>query len=160
MIHQLGEPSGSPKWVPLNIWLARTVGLITIFEKGVFYGNVRDALVYAGKPRNRGKFGELKGFVIGEVVWGDPRINFEFFQEDAREKNNQANKKSMRHLKKRGIRRWQYRKYLQKNPLERYFEGKEPLRPAVCSECGVTITRRRKGYRLKPTPLCQECNKT
>jgi len=151
------EP-GEPLWHPVGVWLARVAGTITVFEKGCFFGAPGDALVYAGKPRNKAKFGELKGFVMGEVLWGDPRINFMFFEEDARAKKRKSDQKSVKHLKSRGIRQWQYRRYLQANPLERYLEGKSPRRPLICSECGVTITRSRPGYKLKPEPLCQECN--
>jgi len=148
-----------PKWEFISIPLVRKAGVITIFEKGCFFGSPRDAFAFANRPRNKKKFGAFKGFMFGEVIWGDPRINFMFFKEDAREKKRRAHQKSMKHLKKRGIRGWQYEKYLKKNPLERYLGGKEPLREAVCSKCGKRIIRNRKGYRLKPTPLCQECNR-
>lgn len=154
------EGNPFPKWEFIGTPLVRKAGIITIFEKGCFFGSPKDAFSFANRPRNKKKFGEFKGFMFGEVIWGDPRINFMFFQEDAREKRRKTHQKSMKHLKRRGIRGWQYEKYLKKNPLERYFEGKEPLREVMCSKCGVRIIRNRKGYRLKPTPLCQECNST
>jgi hypothetical protein len=147
-----------PKWEFLGMPLVRKAGVITIFEKGAFFGSPKDAVIYANRARNKKKFGALMGFVFGEVVWGDPRINFMFFKDDEREKSRKRKITRNRHLKRRGIRVWQYEKYLQKNPLERYLAGKEPLREAVCSKCGKRIPRNRKGYRLKPTPLCQECN--
>jgi len=153
------EGNPFPKWEFIGIPLVRKAGIITIFEKGCFFGSPKDAVIYANRPRNKKKFGELKGFMFGEIIWGDPRINFMFFQMDAREKRRQSHQKSMKHLKRRGIRTLTYEKFLQKNPLERYFEGKKPLREMMCSRCGKRITRNRKGYRLKPTPLCQECNR-
>jgi len=72
-----------PKWEPIGVWLARKAGIVTIFERGAFFGSPKDAVIYANRPRNKKKFGALMGFVFGEVVWGDPRINFMFFQEDA-----------------------------------------------------------------------------
>lgn len=153
------ENNPFPKWEFIGIPLVRKAGIITIFEKGCFFGSPRDAFAYANRPRNKKKFGEFKGFLFGEIIWGDPRINFMFFQVDARGEKRQAHQKSMKHLKKRGIRTWAYRKYLERNPLERYLEGKKPLRDVYCSKCGAKIIRNRKGYRLKPTPLCQECNR-
>ena len=152
------EGNPFPKWEFIGIPLVRKVGLITIFERGCFFGSPKDAIIFANRPRNKKKFGELKGFFFGEIVWGDPRINFMFFKVDAREKNRQSHQKSMKHLKRRGIRTWTYRKFLERNPLERYLEGKEPLRDIHCSECGKRWNRSRPGYRLKPTPLCPECN--
>lgn len=111
------------KWEFIGIPLARKAGIITIFEKGAFFGSPRDAVAYANRPRNKKKFGALMGFVFGEVIWGDPRINFMFFQEDERAKKRKKRIKISKHLKKRGIRIWEYRKYLQKKPLERYFVG-------------------------------------
>jgi len=148
-----------PKWEFIGIPLIRKAGIVTVFEKGCFFGSPKDALIFANRPRNKKKFGEFKGFMFGEIIWGDPRINFMFFREDAREKSRKSHQKSMKHLKRRGIRTLTYEKFLQKNPLERYFEGKAPLREAVCSKCGKRITRSRPGYKLKPEPLCQECNK-
>jgi hypothetical protein len=114
------------KWKPIGIWLAACAGICTLFEKGIFYGSPRDALAYANK--NQAKFGEFKGFIIGEVIWGHPQILFEFYREDARSLKRKAKTKAMKHLKKRGIRRWQYQRFLEKNPLERYLQGKKPLR--------------------------------
>ena len=152
------EDNPFPKWEFIGIPLVRRAGIITVFEKGAFFGSPKDAFIFANRPRNKKKFGEFKGFFFGEIIWGDPRINFMFFKDDEREKSRKRKITRNKHLKKMGIRVWQYEKYLQKNPLERYLEGKEPLREMMCSKCGKRIPRNRKGYRLKPTPLCQECN--
>jgi len=174
MIHKMPSETeeDSPRWYPIGTWRARVRGVITIFEKGAFYGSPRDAVIFGRKPRNRHKFGDLIGFVIGEVIWGDSRINFEFFQGgDERDKRRRDRKKALKYLKNRGIRRWQYEKYLKANPLDRYFEGKpvkyppteeevkEHLRNRFCSKCGAFINRRLPGYKLKPVSLCQDCNR-
>ena len=137
------------KWEFLGIPLVRKAGLITIFEKGAFFGSPRDAVAYANRPRNKKKFGALMGFVFGEVIWGDPRMNFMFFQEDERAKKRKNRIRISKHLKRRGIRVWQYEKYLQKNPLERYFAGKKPLRPPTDEEKQKRLERRKERDRRK-----------
>lgn len=142
-------------------------GFITIFHNAMVYGNPLQALRYAERrERHRafgGRFGPYRGMIIGEIpdppldsYWGC-RILFQFYRPDPRVETRRASK---RHLQRRGILLRHYNRYLKKNPLERYLEGKAPLpRHIYCSECGIPITRRRPGYKLKPVPLCQECNK-
>ena len=122
------KESPFPKWEFLGIPLIRKAGVITIFEKGAFFGSPRDAIAYANRPRNKKKFGALMGFAFGEVIWGDPRMNFMFYQEDQRARNRKKRIKRSKHLKKVGIRVWQYEKYLQENPLERFFDESKPTK--------------------------------
>ena len=133
-----------PKWEFIGIPLVRKAGLITIFEKGAFFGSPRDAVAYANRPRNKKKFGALMGFAFGEVIWGDPRINFMFYQEDDRARKRKDRIKRSKHLKKVGIRVWEYRKYLQANPLERYLEGKPPKYPPTEEERQAHLDRRKE----------------
>ncbi len=132
------------KWEFLGIPLVRKAGLITIFERGAFFGSPRDAVAYANRPRNKKKFGALMGFVFGEVIWGDPRMNFMFYQEDERARKRKDRIRISKHLKRRGIRVWQYEKYLKANPLERYFAGKPPKRPPTEEEVQAHLARRRE----------------
>lgn len=108
------------KWYPLGTWLARTVGVVTIFEKGVIWGGIQDALAFGNKHQRM--LGEVKGFLIGEVIHGNPRIEIQLYQPDKRELKRMARRRRSKHLKRRGIRVWQWEKYLKK-PLERYFRG-------------------------------------
>ena len=138
-----------PKWEFLSIPLVRKAGLITIFERGAFFGSPRDAVAYANRPRNKKKFGALMGFIFGEVIWGDPRINFIFFQDDERAKKRKKRIKISKHLKHRGIRIWQYEKYLKANPLERYFEGKPTKYPPTEEEKQKRLERRKERDKKK-----------
>lgn len=132
------------KWEFINIPLIRKAGVITIFEKGAFFGSPRDAISYANRPNKKKSFGALVGFIFGEIVWGDPRINFMFFQEDQRAINRKQKIARNKHLKRVGIRVWQYEKYLKANPLERYLEGKEPKRPPTEEEKQERLERRKQ----------------
>ena len=133
-----------PRWEFINIPLVRKAGVITIFEKGAFFGSPRDAVAYANRPRNKKKFGALMGLAFGEVIWGDPRINFMFFQEDQRAINRKQRITRNRHLKRVGIRVWYYEKYLKANPLERYLEGKPTKYPPTEEERQAYLARRRE----------------
>lgn len=133
-----------PKWEFIGIPLVRKAGIITIFEKGAFFGSPRDAVAYANRPNKKKSFGALVGFVFGEVIWGDPRINFMFYQEDQRAKNRKKKIKRNKHLKKVGIRVWEYDRYLKANPLERYLEGKPPKRPPTEEEKQARLDRRKR----------------
>jgi len=137
-------------------------GWVTIFENAMVYDvNPLVALRYAER-RERHKafghrFGKFVGIIIGEVpvIPGNVQMLFEFYRPDARVEARRASK---RHLRRRGIPLHHYRAFLEKNPLERYLEGKAPLpHHIICSECGVPIARRRPGYKLKPIPLCVDC---
>jgi len=108
------------KYHPINIWLSRAAGIITVFDKGIIYGDIRGAIGFGKKHRKM--LGELKGFFIGEIIHGDPRIEIELYQPDQRELNRMKKRKTSKHLKKRGIKKWQYKKYLKKKPLEKYFK--------------------------------------
>lgn len=137
-------------------------GWVTIFDNAVVYDvNPLVALRYAERRKRHKafghRFGAYKGIIIGEVpvIPGNVQILFEFYRPDERVEARRASK---RHLRRRGIPLWHYNRFLRKNPLSRYLDGKAPLRPIICSECGQPIARRRPGYRLKPVPLCQECN--
>jgi len=135
--------SGNPfsRWSPINVWLARKAGVVTVFEKGVVWGGVQDALAFGDKHKKM--LGDVKGFFIGEVIWGDPRIEIQLFRPDAREIKRLKKRKTSKHLKKRGIRVWHYTKYLKKNPLDRYFAGKPPLYPPTEEELRERLERRK-----------------
>ena len=117
-----------PRYEPLNVWLARKAGIICIFERGVIFAGFKDALAYASRPNKKKRFGRYQGAIIGEVVWGDPRLSFMFFEEDQRAKNRKKKRRRNKHLKKVGIRQWQFKKYLQDNPLERFFDESKPTK--------------------------------
>lgn len=136
-------------------------GFITIFHNAMVYGDPLDALRYGNRPARAKRFGPYRGMILGEIPnfpLDDPmscRLLFEFYRPDEKVEARRASKAHLRH---RGIPMGHFQRYLEKNPLERYLEGKVPLRPLICSECGRRIARKRPGYRLKPVPLCQECN--
>lgn len=144
------------RWEFLGIPLVRKAGLVTIFEKGAFFGSPRDAVAYANRPRNKKKFGTLMGFIFGEVIWGDPRMNFMFFQEDERARKRKERIKISKHLKNRGIRVWQYEKYLKANPLERYFAGKPPKRLPTEEERKAHIEKRLERMKKRDARKRQE----
>lgn len=95
-------------------------GIITMFEKAECYGSPRDAVNYWLNKRGRRKaFGDFVGFIYGEYPTpyapsAAARVNFAFTMKEPHIEQRKALRKSLR---KRGVKKWYYEKYLKKNTL-------------------------------------------
>ena len=116
-------------------------GVITVFHNALVYGDPRDAFSYWEHKRGRKKaFGVFRGFIIGEVPAIDcGRVLFEYYRDDPKVEARKAHK---RHLRRRGIPQWHYSRFLKRNPLERYLQGKPPLRPRKPEESLAHLKKR------------------
>lgn len=99
--------------------IVTTPGVITLFDNAVVYGDPLDAFSYYENKRGRKKkFGDFRGFIIGEVIRGDCRLHYEFIRPDPKV---EARRRRKRFLRKKGVPIWYYDKYLKRNTLRKWF---------------------------------------
>lgn len=95
-------------------------GVVTIFDNAVVYGNPLDAMSYYVNKRGRKeKFGEFRGFIIGEIIDDPQRILFEYIRDNPKVI---ARRRHKANLRKHHIEVWRFDKYLKKNTLDKIFK--------------------------------------
>lgn len=58
-------------------------GIVTVFDMAVVYGDPVEALCfYLNRRGRKKKFGDFRGWMIGECPYGDSRMNFEYYKPD------------------------------------------------------------------------------